>query len=242
MPWNSWASPRLRLGVAALAGARHGRSVPFRRHRVPLGHRAAQRARQERPDPGQGEHAGRGRGPAPHGLRVAGRHVRVGRQAVHLGLVEQQEERAVAADAVVRVVPVEPGLGDAEVVQLRRAAGRPARAARPASRTGWSRSGTPARRPAPCRRAAGRSTACTSGPARRRAGGRSRRTGSRRRSSRSRCRCPAARRPCRTRCGTARRWGRRPGSRRACSACTRPRPSASGTPCGPRRRARRPAC
>ena len=51
--------------------------------------------------------------------------------------------------------------------------------------------------------------------------GRSRRTDKRARSSRSRCRCPPAPRRSRTRCGTASRWGRRPGRPRGCSACRR---------------------
>ena len=54
----------------------------------------------------------------PHGGQVAGGDDGVRRQSVHLGLVEQQEERAVAADAVLRVVAVEPCVGDAGVVQL----------------------------------------------------------------------------------------------------------------------------
>jgi hypothetical protein len=43
----------------------------------------------------------------PHGRQVAGGDHRVGRQAVHLGLVEQQEKRPAAADAVRRVVQVQ---------------------------------------------------------------------------------------------------------------------------------------
>ena len=46
----------------------------------------------------------------PHGGQVAGSDHRIRRQAVHLGLVQQQEERPAAADAVVRVVQVELGL------------------------------------------------------------------------------------------------------------------------------------
>jgi len=54
----------------------------------------------------------------PDRAEVAGGHDRVRRQPVDLGLVEQQEERAVAADAVLRVAPVEPGDVDPSLVQL----------------------------------------------------------------------------------------------------------------------------
>ena len=47
---------------------------------------------------------------APHRRQVARGDDRVRRQPVDLGLVEQQEERAVAADAVVGVVAVQPRL------------------------------------------------------------------------------------------------------------------------------------
>jgi hypothetical protein len=46
------------------------------------------------------------------------RHDGVGRQSVVLRLVQQQEERAVAAHPVIRVVSVQPGLADADIVQL----------------------------------------------------------------------------------------------------------------------------
>src|SRR6185437_1569765 len=55
---------------------------------------------------------------APHRGSIAGRHDRVRRQAVDLGLVEQQEHRAGAADAVVGVLAVEAGLRDAPLVEL----------------------------------------------------------------------------------------------------------------------------
>ena len=187
----------------------------------------------------RGQEAGGGRADeTPHPHHVPGRHDRVRRQPVDLGLVQQQEERTVAADAVVRVGSVQARSGSPLARAGSPPARPPARAARPARRTGWSRSGRPWRRPVPGRRAAGRSRACTSGRGRRRSGARSRRTGSPRRSSRSRCRCPAAPPPTRTRCGTGPRSGRRPGSRRACSACRRRRPSASGSRCGSRPRSR----
>ena len=93
--------------------------------------------------------------------QVARGHHRVRRQAVDLGLVEQQEERAVAADAVVRVRrrTAAPRPRPSSCSSATRA--RPARAARRAARTGSTRSGRPWRRPASGRRRAGRSTACT---------------------------------------------------------------------------------
>ena len=166
-------------------------------------------------------------GVPPHRRQVAGGDHRVRRQAVDLGLVEQQEERAVAADAVVGVVAVQPGARLARARAAPRPGPRRAPAARRGRRTGSTRSGRPWRRPAPGRRRAGRSTWCTSRPGRRPRAGRSRRTGRPKRSSRSRCRRPPAPRRCRTRCGSARRWGRRRGRRRGCSACTRRTPSAS---------------
>ena len=52
---------------------------------------------------------GRGRGRVPpHAGQVTGGDHRIRRQAVYLGLVEQQEERPAAADAVLRAVQVEP--------------------------------------------------------------------------------------------------------------------------------------
>ena len=67
-----------------------------------------------------GDQPGRGRADVlPHAGQVAGGDHRVRRQAVDLGLVEQQEERPAAADAVVRVVQVEPGLGLAGRAQVR---------------------------------------------------------------------------------------------------------------------------
>ena len=51
--------------------------------------------------------------------QVAGGDHLIRRQAVHLGLVQQQEERPAAADAVVRVVQVELGVVLAGLAQVR---------------------------------------------------------------------------------------------------------------------------
>ena len=123
---------------------------------------------------------------------------------------------------------VQPGLGDAEVVQLRHPRGRPlAQLVELPELDRVGRARLRARRLQAVVQPVVAQRALLGPPVARRAA-RSRRTGRPTRSSRSRCRCPAARPRCRTRCGTARRSGRRPGTRRACSACTRPTPSASG--------------
>ncbi len=48
---------------------------------------------------------------------IPGGHHRVWRQPVDLRLVEQQEECAVVADAVLRITSVEPSVGDPGLVQ-----------------------------------------------------------------------------------------------------------------------------
>ena len=164
--------------------------------------------------------------------QVPGRHDRIRRQPVDLRVVQQQEEGARAADAVVRIGAVQSRARLAAGLQLPQPASGRWRAARPAGRTGSSRSGTPSRRPAPGRRGAGRSTSCTSTPARHPPAGRSPRTGRPKRSTHSRCRYQAGRSRSRTRSAPARRSGTRPGRRRACSACTRRTPSATGWPPG----------
>ena len=65
-----------------------------------------------------GQRDGRRADVLPDGPEVAGRDDGVGRQAVHLGLVEQQEERTVAADAVLGIATVEAGDVEALLVQL----------------------------------------------------------------------------------------------------------------------------
>ena len=103
----------------------------------------------------------------PHRRQVAGGDNRIRRQAVHLGLVEQQESRAGAADAVSGVVPVQARLGDAAVVQRRQPRLERAHAIRRGRRTGLTRSGRLARMRASYPGRGGRSTACTFGPGRR---------------------------------------------------------------------------
>ncbi len=166
---------------------------------------------------------------------------RVRWEAIHLGLVEQQEEGPGPADAVVLVGQVQLRLLLTRPPAGAPAGARHARADRPARRTGSSSSDRPARRPAPCRPSAGRSRACTSTPGRRPPAGRARRTGRRARSSRSRCTHPPGPPRSRTRSGTALRSGTRRGRRRRCSACTRPRPSASGCRRPPGRSERPPS-
>ena len=144
----------------------------------------------------------------PHAGQVPGRHDRVGRQPVHLGLVEQQEERAGAADAVVRVARRRGGRRSSPALVQR---SHPRSAARPqlVERAELDRVGRArlrARGLQAVLQAVVAERALPRAPVAPRAG-RSRRTGTPTRSSRSRCRCPAARRPCRTRCGTARRSG-----------------------------------
>ena len=68
--------------------------------------------------------------------QVAGRRDRVRRQPVHLGVVEQQEERAEAADAVVRVGAVQAGVGVAGRLERLDPRRRHARAA-PSSSPNW---------------------------------------------------------------------------------------------------------
>jgi hypothetical protein len=69
-------------------------------------------------DEATGRHRSRRGGHVPpHPGQVAAGDDRVRRQAVDLGLVEQ-EERAAAADAVVRVVQVQPGTRFAGLLQL----------------------------------------------------------------------------------------------------------------------------
>ena len=222
------------------AGEEVGRDVPLphrpledgppvvRPHRRGSGHRR-RRPRKAAAAP-SGEGCGGGGGRAPHPGEVAGGDHRVGGQAVDLGVVEEEEEGAHAADAVGRVGAVEAGLGHARRLQRRRPEPRPGPAARPAGRTGSTWWGRRWRTPAPVRPAAGRSTWCTSRPGRRPCAGRSPRTGRRGCSSRSRCRCPPAPPPCRTRCAPATRWGTPPGRRPTCSACTRRSSSATGIP------------
>src|SRR5258708_18475413 len=53
----------------------------------------------------------------PDARQIAGGGDRIGREAVDLGLVEEQEERARATDAVVGIVTVEPRVGDTARVQ-----------------------------------------------------------------------------------------------------------------------------
>jgi hypothetical protein len=60
----------------------------------------------------------------PYARQVPGRHDRIGRQAVDLRRVKQQEERAVAAGTVAGVGAVQPGLRSAGLVQLGQPAGR----------------------------------------------------------------------------------------------------------------------
>jgi hypothetical protein len=63
----------------------------------------------------------RGRGDAhadPHVRQVPRGHHGVGWQPVYLGLALEEEERAVAADPVVRVAAVQPGVGNPGLVQL----------------------------------------------------------------------------------------------------------------------------
>jgi hypothetical protein len=68
---------------------------------------------------GGGGDARRGQsGVAPHAGQIARCHHRVRRQAVHLGLVEQQEEGSRAADAVVRIRQVELRFRPARVVEF----------------------------------------------------------------------------------------------------------------------------
>ena len=99
--------------------------------------------------------------PLPHRRQVARGDDRVGRQPVDLGLVEQQEERAVAADAVVGVVAVQPRLDDARLVQLLDAlAGALAQLVELAELDRVGRAGLGARRLLADARG-GRSTACT---------------------------------------------------------------------------------
>ncbi len=54
----------------------------------------------------------------PHPRQVASRDDRVRRQAVDLGRIQQQEERAPAADAVIGIVEIQSRPGDPGVVQL----------------------------------------------------------------------------------------------------------------------------
>ena len=65
-----------------------------------------------------GDQRGGGGHVPPHARQVPGGDDRIGRQAVDLRLVQQQEERARAADAVVRVVAVQPRLRHARLVQV----------------------------------------------------------------------------------------------------------------------------
>ena len=150
--------------------------------------------------------------------------VGVGRQPVALGRLGQQEERAEAAgELLVGLVAgaVQVGALDAAPMQLGDPTLTRARPAPRTARTGSSRSGTTSRTPARGRPRGGRSRACTCRRARPRGRGRRRRTDTPARSSRSRCRRQAAAPPSDTRCGSARRSGRRRGSPRWCSACRR---------------------
>src|SRR5215218_6201517 len=97
---------------------RHPRLPACRRPgwpRAPGGRSPAtpERRRQQRGAERDGGCAGRG----PRLAEVARRVLRVGRQLVGLGLVEQQEERAEAADAVAGVAAVELGGRRARVLQ-----------------------------------------------------------------------------------------------------------------------------
>ena len=166
----------------------------------------------------------------PHRRQVARGHDRVGRQPVDLGLVEQQEERAVAADAVVGVVRrrAAPRSTPASCSCSTRRAGALAQLLQLAEldRVGRARLGAgrllPDAEPVVAERAledapvvlalvedavGARRDAVAAAVADVR----------------------PARRRCRTRCGTSRRSGRRRGRRRACSACRRRRTSASGS-------------
>ena len=217
-----------------------------RAHLVPLviePSRVIAAASDERRRDADGQRGGR-RAPSSRHIsgRCARRHDRVRRQPVDLGLVEQQEERAEAADAVVRVAAVErapfqplgrelrePRVGALAQLVERAELDRVRRARLRARRLVAAFQPVVAERALPdaavlfCReQARQRRRGCAAGAA-----CRGRRTGRPARSSRSRCRCPPARRPCRTRCGRARRSGRRRGTPRACSACRRPTPSAS---------------
>ena len=215
---------------------------------VRLGPRtSAQRGHAERSSatrPGRGEHV------RPHLRQVARRHDRVGRQSVDLGLVEEEEERAEAADAVLGVAAVElravPALGlelrEPRVGALPQLLERPEldrlrRARLRARRLVAALEPVVAERALPDAAVLLRERRQVGRPRSRGAACRGRRTGRPGRSSRSRCRCPAARRRCRTRCGRGSRSGRRRGRRRGCSACRRPTPSASGACPSPRVRA-----
>ena len=166
-----------------------------------------------------------GRGQAdvlPHARQVPGGDHRVRRQPVHLGLVEQQEERPAAADAVVRVVAsrAAPRSCPAACSCASRLRGPLAQLVQRAEldRVGRARLGAGGLHAGAEPVVAQRALPAPGRPPR---AGRSPRTGRPGRSSRSRCRCPPGRPRCRTRSGTARRSGTRPGRPRACSACTR---------------------
>ena len=115
-PWTSRQSRRRERDQTADVCHRRWRYRPWARSRPgrcsPL------------PDLDEGAHSGGDKGGGgdprhpPHAAQVSCRNNRVVRQAVHRRLVEEQEERAGPADAVVGVVAVEPGLGDSGFVEL----------------------------------------------------------------------------------------------------------------------------
>ncbi len=110
-------------------GEEVGRDVPLphrpledgppvvRPHRRGSGHRRAAAAAEEGGGDAHGQGGGGGGRRAPHPGEVAGGDHRVGGQAVDLGVVEEEEEGAHAADAVGRVGAVEAGLGHARRLQ-----------------------------------------------------------------------------------------------------------------------------
>src|SRR3954453_16111693 len=87
------------------------------RCRIPRRGAPASSFLEDRDDRAEHRRTGHGR-ELPHPGEVAGRDDGVRRQAVDLGLVEQQEDGSLTADAVVRALAVEPGLRNAVLVEL----------------------------------------------------------------------------------------------------------------------------